>query len=38
MKITVLDIEIRIGHVIEFEAGGGQSKMEEDELVAMDLL
>ena len=37
MKITVLGVEIRIGRLIEFEAGGEQSKMADDELVAMDL-
>ena len=36
-KITVLGVEIRIGRLIEFEAGGEQSKMAADELVAMDL-
>ena len=37
MKITVLGVEIRIGRLIEFEAVGEQSKMADDELVAMDL-
>ena len=37
MKITILGVEIPIGRVIEFEAGGEQSKMADDELVAMDL-
>ena len=37
VKITVLGVEIRIGCLIEFEAGGEQSKMADDELVAMDL-
>ena len=37
MKITILGVEIRIGCVIEFEAGDEQSKMADDELVAMDL-
>ena len=37
MKITVLGVEIRIGRLIEFEAGDEQSKMADDELVAMDL-
>ena len=37
VKITVLGVEIRIGRVIEFETGGEQSKMADDELVAMDL-
>ena len=37
MKITVLGVEIRIGRLIEFEAGGEQSKMADDELVAMNL-
>ena len=37
VKITVLGVEIRIGRLIEFEAGGEQSKMADDELVAMDL-
>ena len=37
MKITVLGVETRIGRVFEFEAGGEQSKMADDELVAMDL-
>ena len=37
VKITVLGVEIRIGHLIEFEAGGEQSKMADDELIAMDL-
>ena len=36
MKITVLGIEILIGCVIWFEAGGEQSKMADDETVAMD--
>ena len=36
MKITVLGVEIRIGRVIWFEAGGKQSKMADDDLVAMD--
>ena len=36
MKITVLGVEIRIGRLIEFEAGGEQSKMADNELVAMD--
>ena len=35
--ITVLGVEIRIGRLIEFEAGGEQSMMVDDELVAMDL-
>ena len=34
---SVLGVEIRIGRLIEFEAGGEQSKMADDELVAMDL-
>ena len=37
VKITVLGVEIRIWCVIEFEAEGEQSKMVDDELVAMDL-
>ena len=37
VKITVLGVEIRIGRLIEFEAGGEQSKMADDELVTMDL-
>ena len=37
VKITVLGVEIRIGRLIEFEAGGEQSKMADVELVAMDL-
>ena len=37
VKITVLGVDIRIGRLIEFEAGGEQSKMADDELVAMDL-
>ena len=37
MKIIVLGVETRIGHVIEFEARGKQSKMVDDELVAMDI-
>ena len=37
VKITVLGVEIRIGRVIEFEAGGEQSKMADDGLVAMDI-
>ena len=37
MKITILGVEIRIGCVIEFEAGDEQSKMADDELLAMDL-
>ena len=37
VKITVLGVEIRIGRVIGFEAGGKQSKMADDDLVAMDL-
>ena len=37
MKITVLGVKIRIGRLIKFEAGGEQSKMADDELVAMDL-
>ena len=37
VKITVLGVEIRIGRLIEFDAGGEQSKMADDELVAMDL-
>ena len=37
VEITVLGVEIRIGRLIEFEAGGEQSKMADDELVAMDL-
>ena len=37
VKITVLGVEIRIGRLIWFEAGGEQSKMADDELVAMDL-
>ena len=36
VKITVLDVEICIRHVIEVEAGGEQSKMADNELVAMD--
>ena len=36
-KKDVLGVEIRIGQVIEFEAGGEQPKMADDELVAMDL-
>ena len=36
VKITVLGVEIRIGRVIGFEAGGKQSKMADDDLVAMD--
>ena len=37
VKITVLGVEIRIGRLIEFEASGEQSKVADDELVAMDL-
>ena len=37
MNITIFGVEIRIGCVIEFEAGDEQSKMADDELVAMDL-
>ena len=37
VKITVLGVEIRIGRLIEFETGGEQSKMADNELVAMDL-
>ena len=37
VKITVLGVEIRIGRLIEFEARGEQSKMADNELVAMDL-
>ena len=37
VKITVLGVEFRIGRLIEFEVGGEQSKMADDELVAMDL-
>ena len=37
VKITVLAVEIRIGCVNELEAGGEQSKMADDELIAMDL-
>ena len=37
VKITVLGVEIRIGRLIEFEAWGEQSKMADDELVAIDL-
>ena len=37
VKITVLGVEIRIGRLIEFETGGEQSKMADDELFAMDL-
>ena len=37
VQITVLGLEIRIGRLIEFEAGDEQSKMADDELVAMDL-
>ena len=37
VKITVLGVEIRIGRVIEFEAGSEQSRMADDKLVAMDL-
>ena len=37
MKITVLGVKIRIGCVIEFEAGDEQSKMADHELVAMDI-
>ena len=37
VKIIVLGVEIRIGRLIEFEAGGEKSKMADDELVAMDL-
>ena len=36
VKITVLGVEIRIGRVVGFEAGGKQSKMADDDLVAMD--
>ena len=34
----ILGIQIRIGWVIEFEAVGKQSKMVDNELIAMDLL
>ena len=34
---SVLGVEVRIRDVIEFEAGGEQPKMADDELVAMDL-
>ena len=37
VKITVFGVEIRIGRVIEFEAGGEKSKMADDGLVALDL-
>ena len=37
VKITVLGVEIRIGRVIKFEAGCEQSKMADDEPVAIDL-
>ena len=37
VKITVFGVEIRIWCVILLEAGGEQSKMADDELVAMDL-
>ena len=37
VKITVMGVEIRIGRLIEFEVGGEQSKMADNELVAMDL-
>ena len=37
VKITVFGVEIRIWRLIEFEAAGEQSKMADDELVAMDL-
>ena len=37
MNIILLDVKISIGCVIQFEAGGEQSKMADDELVAMDL-
>ena len=37
VKITILGVKIWIGRVIEFEAGGEQSKMTDSELVAMDL-
>ena len=39
VKITVfnLGVEICIGRVILFETGGEQSKMADDELIAMDL-
>ena len=36
VKIIVLGVEIRIGRVIGFEAGGKQSKIADDDLVAMD--
>ena len=36
VKITVLGVEFRIGRVIGFEAGGKQSKMADNDLVAMD--
>ena len=34
---TLLGVEIRIGRVILFEAWGEQSKMADDERIAMDL-
>ena len=37
VKITVLGVKNCIRHVMEFEAGGEQSKMVDDELIAMDL-
>ena len=37
VKITVLGVQIRIGRVILFETGDKQSKLADDELVAMDL-
>ena len=36
--ITVLDVEIGIGCVILFEAGGEQSKKADNELVAMNMM
>ena len=35
--MTVFGAEVRIGRVAYFEAGGEQTKMADDELVAMDL-
>ena len=37
VKIPVFGVKIRIGGVIEFEAGDEQSKMADDVIVAMDL-
>ena len=37
MKITAFGTKIRIGRVTEFETGGEQSEMADDELVVIDL-